>query len=318
MPRTKFILGLPFLLLAAGLASCDPGSEGGAVPVRWDRIPDAERGLPPSIRVWGGVNAELPLRIYLVEVDLADSTLTVTSQPAAGADRRETPGDIARRTGACVLINGGYYWLDSNDRGRHIGLLAHADSVLASPLDRLSWQRVRYPVARATIGAARGGSPEIAWVSPGGRGVLRWDRPFDNRLGRPALPPDTAEAAVWPVRWAVQAGPMVVRDGEVSILREQEGFFDAYIPRIHPRSAVGLTADRRLLLVVVDGRQPHSRGVHLEELGAILADFGAEHAMNLDGGGSSALIVNGRLLNLPSGSETEREVVSSIAVHCPG
>ena len=61
----------------------------------------------------------------------------------------------------------------------------------------------------------------------------------------------------------------------------------------HPRSAVGLTADgRTLILLAVDGRQEgHSRGVTLAELAALFKSLGADSAINLDGGGSSSMVL---------------------------
>src|SRR5690606_39007789 len=62
---------------------------------------------------------------------------------------------------------------------------------------------------------------------------------------------------------------------------------------VNPRTAVGLTADQKLLLVSVDGRQPaFSEGVYLDELGGLLADLGAVQAINLDGGGSTTMVAD--------------------------
>jgi hypothetical protein len=68
-----------------------------------------------------------------------------------------------------------------------------------------------------------------------------------------------------------------------------------YHTALHPRSAVGLSADgQTLLLFVVDGRQPgYSEGVTLAELAAIAQQYGADSALNLDGGGSSTLVAAG-------------------------
>ena len=75
---------------------------------------------------------------------------------------------------------------------------------------------------------------------------------------------------------------------------------------LHPRTAIGYSRNGRyLFLVVVDGRQPfYSEGITLEELAALLRSLGAQYAMNLDGGGSSTLVVEGedgepRVLNAP-------------------
>ena len=123
-------------------------------------------------------------------------------------------------------------------------------------------------------------------------------------------------AAHWPVHEAVAAGPMLVLDGAVDVHIESEIFFDSPIPNIHPRSAAGIHHDGSLLLMVVDGRQAASRGVNLVELAQMMKDVGAVKALNLDGGGSSALVVDGQLLNRPVGTGNERPVTTAITINC--
>jgi len=93
-------------------------------------------------------------------------------------------------------------------------------------------------------------------------------------------------------------------------------FFGSSIPNTHPRTAAGQTGDGALMLLVVDGRQPESRGVNLQELAEIMRDLGAVQALNLDGGGSTALVVDGVLLNRPTGGTAEREVMSALVTTC--
>jgi hypothetical protein len=83
---------------------------------------------------------------------------------------------------------------------------------------------------------------------------------------------------------------MLVQDGAYVDLPA-----DGYIAQLHPRTAVGLSQDgRTLILVMVDGRQPnYSDGASLPELAAIMIEYGSYTALNLDGGGSSALVVEG-------------------------
>lgn len=89
----------------------------------------------------------------------------------------------------------------------------------------------------------------------------------------------------------------------------------------HPRTAVGVgEGGRRLLLVVVDGRQPgYSAGMTLPELARLMLDLGARDALNLDGGGSSAMAVRDadgavRVVNRPSDPTGERAVANALAV----
>jgi hypothetical protein len=83
----------------------------------------------------------------------------------------------------------------------------------------------------------------------------------------------------------------------------------------HPRTAVGWTADRsRFFLVVVDGRQEHSDGMTLPEMVRLFRRLGASEALNLDGGGSTAMVIQGRLVNQPSDEAGERAVGNALAL----
>lgn len=81
----------------------------------------------------------------------------------------------------------------------------------------------------------------------------------------------------------------------------QDGEFREDWAERHPRTAIGFNADStRLYLVVVDGRHMTSTGVTLKEMKGIFDALGAVTAVNLDGGGSSCMVVNGEVLNHPS------------------
>ncbi len=114
----------------------------------------------------------------------------------------------------------------------------------------------------------------------------------------------------WPgIFDAIGGMPLLVSEGQV-VLGECTISFCLR----HPRTGVGVTPEGRLLLVVVDGRQPgYSVGMSLEEFAGLFVDLGATFAMNLDGGGSSTMVVKGRVVNQPSDG-TERPVSSAILV----
>jgi len=117
-----------------------------------------------------------------------------------------------------------------------------------------------------------------------------------------------------PKRWmtgAVSGWPMIVQDcAAVAALPGSDHFTRAP----HPRTAVGLSKDRRgLLLVVADGRRAGVPGPTLPELAALLLELGACTAVNLDGGGSSALWLRDRVVNQPSDG-AERRVANHLAV----
>jgi hypothetical protein len=105
----------------------------------------------------------------------------------------------------------------------------------------------------------------------------------------------------------LQAGPLLVAGGEVAYDpdADAEGFRAAahqFDPDPtdgrHPRAALGI-ADGRVLAVACDGRSRRDAGLTLVELARLMVALGCEDALNLDGGGSTALVSGGRLQNLP-------------------
>ena len=115
-----------------------------------------------------------------------------------------------------------------------------------------------------------------------------------------------------PLTEAVGGFPELLRDGRPVL--DQQTVAPAFGERRHPRTAIGWTPERRLLLVVVDGRQPAwSDGMSLPELTWLFQRLGASHALNLDGGGSTAMVVNGRVVNRPSDREGVRAVGNALA-----
>ncbi len=102
----------------------------------------------------------------------------------------------------------------------------------------------------------------------------------------------------------LQAGPLLVRDGRPESPHE-EGFaagadqFDSDITAgRHPRAALGCDGER-LIAIACEGRADDEAGLTIDELAATMAGLGAREALNLDGGGSTSLIYDGRLRNTP-------------------
>ena len=88
--------------------------------------------------------------------------------------------------------------------------------------------------------------------------------------------------------------------GSNHIIMQNGEFMEDWAER-HPRTAIGVNADStRLYFVVVDGRHLTSTGVALREMKGIFDALGAVHAVNLDGGGSSCILVNDEVMNHPS------------------
>ena len=105
------------------------------------------------------------------------------------------------------------------------------------------------------------------------------------------LPADVADA--------IGGGPVLVRNGR-PVLRPDEAFAPSHLVPRHPRTAVGQRADRRLMFLVAEGRSSRSAGLTHSQLAREMVRLGAVTAMGLDGGGSSTMAFEGRVLNRPS------------------
>lgn len=100
------------------------------------------------------------------------------------------------------------------------------------------------------------------------------------------------------VRHIISGGPYLVRNGEIFVDMTAEKL--RAIGGKNPRSAIGYTADGNLLMVAVDGREGSSVGMTLMQLADFMKKAGCINAMNLDGGGSTVMYVNGQVVNNPA------------------
>lgn len=115
------------------------------------------------------------------------------------------------------------------------------------------------------------------------------------------------------------AGPKLVTAGRVDVTDVREKMIPSFSPELHPRTAIGALADGRALLIVADGRRaPERVGLALPDLAALLIELGVVEAINLDGGGSTAMVVKGKLVNFPTDPTGERPVSDAIVVRGPG
>jgi exopolysaccharide biosynthesis protein len=90
-------------------------------------------------------------------------------------------------------------------------------------------------------------------------------------------------------------------------------FFDNWVNQRHPRTAAGVTESGVLFIVVIYGRNPKiSVGASIHEMADVMRSLGASDAINLDGGGSSAMYVQGKLTGSPSDPNGERKVADAL------
>ena len=113
------------------------------------------------------------------------------------------------------------------------------------------------------------------------------------------------------VRQVLSFGPALVIDGEISVTAEDEV---GKAKASNPRTAIGIIDDLHYVFVVSDGRTDESAGLSLYELAEFMQSLGTTIAYNLDGGGSSTMVFNGKVVNNPTtnGKSIKERSVSDI------
>lgn len=188
-------------------------------------------------------------------------------------------------------------------------------ALLPEPTPLAAWCAA-YRVREAMVGGFFVTGADLAlgelWIDGERQASVPFTAPWDDRRACLWVDGDAVGIAPRHELTAVtgdllQAGPRLVRRGEPVVWdgADGEGFsagraqFDSDITDgRHPRAALGVSRDE-LVAVACDGRAPREAGLTLGELSRLMAHLGAEDAINLDGGGSTALIARGRLRNTP-------------------
>ncbi|CAN5563898.1 hypothetical protein BH10ACI2_BH10ACI2_01430 [soil metagenome] len=143
-----------------------------------------------------------------------------------------------------------------------------------------------------------------------GPGVNKKKRPFirfETGVRGSLLPPDSTLSIVGGV-------PQLIKNSKIDITWQEEKSSKSFVETRHPRTAVAKLKDGKFLMITVDGRTESSGGIGLQDLAEYLLSLGATDAMNLDGGGSTTMFVDGKVVNHPSDKEGERKVSDAILV----
>ncbi|HVR41008.1 MAG TPA: phosphodiester glycosidase family protein [Thermoanaerobaculia bacterium] len=212
--------------------------------------------------------------IHVARIDLTSDAIRVIATSQGDRDARVS--DFAKKRNALIAINGDYF----DDATCPIGLAIGACGQWVGTKDTAREGVVAVGDGRARIDAQR----------------VVMD------------PPEEWVAA------AVSGWPLLV-DGCTALTAKQLPGSDGFTRAPHSRTAAGLSGDgKTLYLVVADGRRQGVPGLTLEELATFMkAELGVCSAINLDGGGSSAMWVCDRIVNKPSDG-FERRVANHLAV----
>jgi exopolysaccharide biosynthesis protein len=212
--------------------------------------------------------------IFVTRIDLTNPQIQVVTTPQGW--RGMTVSDFARKNHAIAAINGDYFDPKFVPRGLTI---SHCDQ----------W-------------AGAKDNPMHEWIVAVSEGLGAM-QPMSDFATSPA-----------PVMAAVAGWPVLIKSCKPLTAKELPGS-DVFTRSPQPRTAVGVTDDgTKMFFVVADGRRKDVPGLTLADLASFMSDeLGACSAMNLDGGGSSAMYVGNRIVNQPADG-VERKVGDHLAV----
>jgi hypothetical protein len=296
-------------------------------PIMLDWIPMAavNSNLPPEIKVYETAST-LNGRNFKAYYTIADmSTGNIELKTFFSSTAKKPSKFITDATSETVyaMTNAGYFGYNGSVAVSY-SLVVDRGQKLADNIGSLTRGSNIYAVTRGAFGVTQNQIPSVKWAV----GSFAYNIPSPNVEGEtPQKSLSTTFPAVsenWNPYSAVGGAPVILKNGKIVFdftttatnkymtnyeLLQTDIFATSARP---PRTVIGSTADNKIVLFVCDGRQTESDGATLLELAQIMKGLGCINAMNLDGGGSTAMIASGSLLNKPSDG-SERAVASVVA-----
>jgi hypothetical protein len=303
---------------------------------KWINVDSAFQPLPDNFHVYKTTDNldGKPFIAYYVKAKLKDKGLEFTDDTTLG--RRFTPSRFYEKNDKPLLVvNCTFFNFDKNQNlntviknGKLVGYNIHS-----IPMRGKDTFQYRHPLASA-IGINKKGEADIAWLltDSSKRFAYASQLPMEKPIKDSVLKPSFQYIAdnsryfydgsfigaitkqivfkKWKMRTAVGGGPVIVQNGQVKITNNEElKFAGNAINDKHPRTCIGYTNDGYLIIMVIQGRFPGiAEGATLEQEAQLLVDLGCIEALNLDGGGSSCMLVNGKETIKPSDRGGQRPV----------
>lgn len=303
----------------------DPNKD--IVEAGWTNIMDSLGTLPDDICVYRSpetVNGKKVNAYVAVSTGKFDVWSIRDPRLSGSTDDLQTPGEIFEQCKAPIVINGGYFYREGGTN--YSASLAVSGGVLLSPNINYAskdWVKVYYPT-RAAFMRHADGSTEAAWTYWAGSDSQHYvySKPAPNSW---SSAPKQVPSATWPAQAdafeaeaAIGGGPVLIRNGEICYTGSEELFdkeSDVSYGVSNPRTAIGITADGRTVLFVCEGREMTEgvAGLTTDQVAKIMKELGCVHAINLDGGGSTCMLVNGKQTISPSDGK-QRSVGSCVVL----
>jgi len=236
------------------------------------------------------------------------------------SDSYRTPSEVYEEVECPVVINGGYFFYEG---ANYTSSLAVSNGkLLAYNINYASedWVTV-YSPTRAAFLQKKDGTFDACWTYWTGPKHYTYQIPADNSYDETPkqVPSDSypEKAAEFEAQTAIGGGPVLINAGKYANTWSEEMFDVGGVNPTsnNPRTAIGVTAEKKLVFFVCEGRNQTEgvAGLTTEDLANVLMDLGCVEAINLDGGGSSCMLVNGKeTIKVSDGSQ--RAVASTVMI----
>ncbi|MGB5005394.1 MAG: phosphodiester glycosidase family protein [Ferruginibacter sp.] len=309
-----------FKILAAGilLAVCFYIPNASFGQVQWINV-DADYGpLPSTVQVFKTTDSldGKPFIAFYVKAKLKDRKLDFTVDTTLG--RRLTPLQFYEKNDKPLLVvNGTFFSFATN---QNLNVVIKNGEVVSHNIKSVKRKRAdstEYVIKlnRSAIGIRKNRNADVAWILTDSTKdfAKAWQFPpfrDESEVGVTGTISDEKLPQRWRMQTAIGGGPVLVQSGTVMIFNEKEMMFTGKaINDKHPRTCMGYTGDGYLIIMAIQGRLPGiAEGATLEQEAKLLKDLGCMEALNLDGGGSSCMLVNGKETITPSDKGGERPV----------
>jgi len=289
--------------------------------VKWENADSSFGPLPAGFHVYR-TNDSLdgkPFIAYYAEARLEDRGLIFSTDTTS--KRRLTPSQFYDRNNKpLLLVNASFFSFETNqnlnvvmNKGRIRSYNTHS-----LPMRGKDTFQYRHPFGSA-IGISKKRKADVAWLYTDSLHKYAYASQYVhaavkdsvNGIGygqAKSLFKSSGRLKKWKMETAVGGGPVLIQQSRILITNEEElKFTGKAINDKHPRTAMGYTNDGRLIIMVIQGRFPGiAEGATLNQTAYLLMQLGCTEALNLDGGGSSCMLINGRETIKPSGEGKQR------------
>ncbi|MBL7724105.1 MAG: phosphodiester glycosidase family protein [Chitinophagaceae bacterium] len=287
--------------------------------VDWKNVDSLYGPLPPSVHIFFADKSyydTVPFRAYYLIADLKDKGLQFIVDTTM--NRRLTPSKFYEKNNKpLIVVNTTFFSFATN---KNLNAVIKEGELVCYNIHTINGRgkdtfTFRHPFGSA-IGISKKREADIAWLYTDSsmkmpyalqfcpdlikdsNAVLKKNSVLKTKYytaGGFSELSQEGHFSKWKMETAVGGGPVLVQENDVRIKNNEElKFAGKAIYDKHPRTAMGYTRDGKLIIMVVEGRNKNAAGITLEQLGSMMQELQCWEALNLDGGGSSCMLVNGK------------------------